>query len=92
MADNNNSSNESQLAHTMDITPHGVRLGGFRGEVKVGDKIYVQRQQKRAKFRVVWVSECEGSSEKQVGAEILGSEAVWGVELPEQMDDYQERE
>jgi len=85
-------SKESYLAHTLDINAHGVRLGGFNGEVKVGDKIYVQRQQKRAQFRVVWVSERKGSSEKQIGAEILGNEAIWGVELPKQMDDYQEKE
>jgi len=85
-------SQESHLAHTLDITARGVRLGGFQGEVTVGDKIYVQRQQKRAQFRVVWVSGREGSSEKQLGAEILGNEAIWGIELPKQMDDYQERE
>ena len=85
-------SQESYLAHTLDITARGVRLGGFQGEVKVGDKIYVQRQQKRAQFRVVWVSGRGGSSEKQLGAEILGNEAIWGVELPKQMDDYQEKE
>ena len=85
-------SQKSHLAHTLDITAHGVRLGGFQGEVKVGDKICVQRQQKRAQFRVVWVSGREGYPDKEIGAEILGNEAIWGVALSKQIDDYQEKE
>jgi len=30
---------DSHLVHTLDVSNDGVRLGGFRGEVKVGDKI-----------------------------------------------------
>ena len=87
---------ESHLAHTLDISQHGVQLGGFRGELKIGDKIEIQRGHKRSQFRVVWVRAREGSSEKQIGAECLADETeLWrGLEFPqkEKMDEYEEKE
>ena len=58
----------AQMAHTLDATENGVRLAGFRGELKVGDAIEIQHQHKRAMFRVVWIQTLGKSSEKQVGA------------------------
>ncbi len=57
-------SEESHLAHTLDISEHGVQLGGFRGELKVGDKFEIHYRHKRAQFRVVWITAREGSTEK----------------------------
>jgi hypothetical protein len=86
-------SEESHLAHTLDVSEHGVRLGGFRGELKVGDKIEIQYRHKRAHFRVLWITVREGSSEKQIGAECVEPEKqLWGVEFPEQKDEYEEQE
>jgi hypothetical protein len=86
-------SEESHLANTLDVSEHGVRLGGFRGELKVGDKIEIQYRHKRAQFRVLWIAAREGSSEKQIGAECLEPEKeLWGVEFPEQKDEYEEQE
>jgi hypothetical protein len=34
-------SKDSHLAHTLDISNHGVKLGGYRGEMKVGDEIVI---------------------------------------------------
>ena len=74
-------SRESHLAHTLDVSEHGVRLGGFRGELKVGDKIEIEYQHKKAQFRVAWIAAREGSSEKQIGVECLEpGKQVWGVE------------
>jgi|SRR6266536_226159 len=86
-------SDESHLVHTLDISEHGVQLGGFRGELNVGDKFEIQYRHKRAQFRVVWITAREGSSEKQIGAECVEPEKWdWGVEFPEQTDEYEERE
>jgi hypothetical protein len=63
------------------------------GELKVGDKFEIQYRHKRAQFRVVWVMAREGSSEKQIGAECVEPEKWdWGVEFPEQTDEYEEQE
>ena len=84
---------ESHLAHSLDVTNHGVMLGGFRGELKIGDQIEIQYRLKQAKFRVVWITAREGSSEKQIGAECLEPEKqVWGEYFPQQRDEYEEKE
>ena len=71
----------------------GVKFGGCQGEFKVGDKIEVLYRHKHTQARVAWIIACEGSSEKRIGAEFLKSEKqVWGVDFPEQTDEYEEKE
>ena len=85
-------SEDIHLAHTLDISNHGVKLGGYRGEMKVGDEIVIQYRHKQAQFRVTWITACEGSSEKQIGAECLEpGKQVWGERFPEQADEYKEK-
>lgn len=82
----------NELAHTLDITPNGARLGAIRHVLKTGDKLTLQYRQRRIQFRVVWVKPMEGTSEYQVGLEGLGSGAEnWGLELPEAdlVDEFQ---
>ncbi len=84
---------ETHLVHTLDISKHGVMLGGFRGELKVGDQIEIQYHHKRANFRVVRVIPREGSKEKQIGAECLDPDKhFWEMEFSEQMDNFDEKE
>ena len=81
-----------ELAHTLDITPNGARLGAIHHELKTGDKLTLQYRQRRIKFRVVWVKSLAGTSEYQVGLEAIGSTGEnWGLELPESdlVDEYQ---
>ena len=86
-------SESSHLAHTLDVSNHGVKLGGCRGEMKVGDKIEIRYRQKQAQFRVAWISIPKGSSEKQIGAECLEpGKQVWGAQFPEQADQYVQKE
>lgn len=49
-------SNDSHLAHTLDVSNGGVKLGGCRAEMKVGDLIEIQYRQKNAQFRVAWIT------------------------------------
>jgi hypothetical protein len=81
---------DSHLAHTLDVSNHGVKFGGCRGEFKVGDKIEVLYRHKQAQARVAWIIACEGSSETRIGAEFLEPEKqVWGLE---QTDEYEEKD
>ena len=82
----------NQLAHTLDITPNGARLGAVRHVLKIGDKLTLQYRQRRIQFRIVWVKPMEGTSEYQVGLEGVGSVGEnWGLELTESdlVDEYQ---
>ena len=85
-------SEASHLAHTLDVSNHGVKLGGCRCEMKVGDKIEIRYRRKLAQFRVAWVISHKGSVERQIGAECLEPEKqVWGAPLPQQADEYEEK-
>ena len=72
----------TQLAHTVDISHIGCRLGGLRTELFPGQIVALQRGQQKASFRVIW-SKCLAANENQAGIEALayGSD-IWGVELP----------
>jgi len=71
-----------QLAHTIDISPIGGRLGGLRTPLNPGQTITVQRGQKKAQFKVIWTKQLS-ASEIQAGIESLEyGRAIWGVELP----------
>jgi hypothetical protein len=71
-----------ELAHTLDITNSGARLGAIRHPFKPGDKLLLQYRQRKIQFRVVWVKLLEGTTEYQVGVEAVnhGGE-TWGLEL-----------
>jgi hypothetical protein len=82
----------NELAHTLDITPNGARLGAIHHVLKKGDKLTLQYRQRRIQFRVVWVKPMEGTREYQIGLEGLGTVGEnWGLELPESdvADEYQ---
>jgi len=86
-------SEDIHLAHTLDVSNYGVQLGGYRGEMKVGDEIVIQYRRKQAQFRVASITARENSSEKQIGAECLEpGKQVWGELFPEQSDEYEEKE
>ena len=57
---------ESLMVHTLDITRSGARLGALRAQLQPGTIIDLQRGQKRAKFRIVWVRQL-ASNEIQAG-------------------------
>jgi TonB family protein len=72
-----------QLAHTIDISPIGGRLGGLRTELFPGQTIMLQRGQHKASFRVIW-SKHLANHENQAGVEAVElGRNIWGVELPQ---------
>ena len=83
--DENGQNAEPQLAHTVDISPIGGRLGGLRNPLQTGQTIMLQRGQNRSQFRVVWTRQL-GPGEIQAGIESVACETkVWGVDLPGQL-------
>lgn len=63
-----------ELAHTLDVTTTGVRLGSVRRELSVKDEVTVLFRQRRIQFRVVWTKKMKGTSEFQVGLQALTQE------------------
>jgi hypothetical protein len=71
-----------ELAHTLDIAPHGARLGAIRHQLTVGTAMVVQYRQNRLHCRVAWMRLLEGTKEYQVGVELLDNvKATWGLDL-----------
>jgi len=81
---NEPSGDAASLAHTLDISPIGGRLGGLRSPVHPGQTITLQRGQRKAQFRVVWSKQL-APAEVQAGIEVVdGGRNIWDVELPQQ--------
>ncbi len=72
----------SQLAHTLDITSSGARIGGMRVLLNARDTVWLQCRHRKAQFRVVWTGRPGGSREHQVGIECVEEmRNIWGLEL-----------
>jgi hypothetical protein len=72
------------LAHTLDVTPAGVRLGAIRRELKRLDLVTVLYRQRRMEFRVVWIKRLTGAAEYQVGLQAVAQDKeAWGLNLSE---------
>jgi len=77
-----------ELAHTLDVTATGVRLGSVRRELSVLEELTVFFRQRKMQFRVVWTKKMKGTSEFQVGLQAVTQEKdAWGqafAEAPKQ--------
>ena len=70
------------LAHTLDLTPAGVRLGAIRRELKVLDTLTVLFHQRRMDFKVVWTKLLNANGEYQVGLQAFSQEKEpWGISI-----------
>lgn len=69
-----------ELAHTLDVTAAGARLGAIRRQLNVLDEITVFYRQRKMQFRVVWVKKLQGTSEFQVGLQAaIQDKEGWGL-------------
>ncbi len=67
-----------QHVRARNISSQGALLSGIEHELKPGDIIGVQLEQKKARCRVVWVVDAGGIQKNQVGLQILeGQECPW---------------
>ena len=73
-----------ELAHTLDVTSTGARLGSVRHELAPQDEVTVFFRQRKLQFRVVWTKKMKGTSEFQVGLQALTEEKeAWGLTFAE---------
>lgn len=70
------------LAHTLDLTPTGARLGAIHHELKALDTLTIFYKQRRMEFTVMWTKLLDGRGEYQVGLQTLAQEKEpWGISL-----------
>jgi len=71
-----------ELAHTLDLTAAGARLGWIRHELKALDTLTIFYHQRRMEFTVVWTKLLDGKGEYQVGLQAFSQEKeAWGMSL-----------
>ena len=73
----------NQLAHTLDISVGGARVGGISVSLNPGDIVGVRYKQRKARFRVAW------SAKTELGIKYLEGERFIWIELPE--EEYTDR-
>lgn len=73
---------ESQTCCTYEISMAGARLASLPGIKTVGQVICLQRQSRRAKYKVIWIGEPGTQLEGQVGVESLEpTNVIWENEI-----------
>ncbi len=74
-----------QNVRARNISSHGALISGIEHELKPGDVIGVQHEQKKARFRVVWIVDAGGIEKNQAGLQMLdGQECPWKEALAQQ--------
>jgi hypothetical protein len=73
---------ESQNCCTYEISATGARLVAPPGIKTVGQTVWVQRHNRRARYKVAWIGESGTSLEGQVGVESLEpANVIWEPEI-----------
>ncbi|HYL92744.1 MAG TPA: hypothetical protein VEW69_06260 [Alphaproteobacteria bacterium] len=66
---------------TYQVSSRGVRLRQVSTVTEVGQEIWIQRNTRRAKYRVTWIGVPKTSTALQFGAERLESKLIWDDDL-----------
>jgi hypothetical protein len=71
------------LAHTLDLTPTGAKLGSIRHELKALDTVTVLFRKRRIEFTIMWIRKLKDCSEYQAGLKALAAAEgdPWGLNL-----------
>lgn len=71
-----------QLCCTYEISMIGARLVAVSGIDKVGQIVWLQRQNRRARYKVIWIGEPGSDLAQQIGVETLEpANVIWESEL-----------
>jgi hypothetical protein len=73
----------SQQARAQNISSEGALLSGLESELKVGDVIGVQCEEKKTRCTVIWVMNTGPAKKNQVGVKLIANqECPWKNYLP----------
>ncbi len=73
---------DCQLCCTYEISMIGARLVAVSGVSKVGQIVWLQRHNRRAKYKVIWIGKEGTKQANQVGVEVMEpANVIWENEL-----------
>lgn len=71
-----------QICCTYEISMIGARLVAASGITEVGQTVWLQRHNKRAKYKVIWIGRPDTSQSGQIGVETLEpGNLIWENEI-----------
>lgn len=77
-----------RLAHTVDVSASGARIGGIYVALKAGDTVGIQHGSEKARFRVIWTGKMGSRNVGEIGVMTLERDGhIWGMNLPEGGED-----
>ena len=68
------------MAHTIDISHSGARLGGIHAELLAGDELEIQYQHRKARFEIAWVKKSGNGFLAGISA-LPPIKDIWGAKL-----------
>jgi hypothetical protein len=72
-----------QAATAQNVSATGACIHGLEHQLKVGDVIGVQYETKKARCKVIWVTDAGGLRKTQVGVQlVVDQECPWITQLP----------
>src|ERR1022692_3052197 len=72
----------SQHARAQNISADGALISGVESELKVGDVLGLQCDEKKTRCSVIWVMNTGAVKKNQVGVKLVGQECPWHNYLP----------
>jgi len=73
---------ESHTCCTYEISPHGARIAAVPGIKQVGQLIFIQRHNRRARYKVAWIGNPDTTQAGQVGVELQEpANVIWEIEI-----------
>jgi hypothetical protein len=73
-----------ELAHTLDLSKNGARIGAIHFELEENDRLTVQYRTQKIEYRIAWVKKLQGSKEYQVGLRAIRQDQdPWNLQAHE---------
>ncbi len=73
---------ESHTCCTYEISPHGARIAAVPGIKQVGQLIFIQRHNRRARYKVAWIGNPDTTQAGQMGVELQEpTNVIWETEI-----------
>lgn len=72
----------SQQARAQNISADGALISGVESELKVGDVIGVQCDERKTRCSIIWVMNTGAAKKNQVGVKLVALECPWQSYLP----------
>jgi hypothetical protein len=73
----------SQSARAQNISIDGALLTGFEANLRVGDVIGVQCDERKSRCSIIWVMNGSDPRKNQIGVKIVSQECPWQSYLPD---------